>query len=232
MTDHVEHTEQTLARTLTVLALAAWFGAATAAGVQGIVNQAGRPPVVLFSLIALPILGFSATYLSNPAFRAFANGIDLTLLVGSHVWRFVGVGFVLAWLRGALPAGFGIPEGFGDIVAAAGALALLPMIRRGTASRRALLAWNVWGFVDLLSAITMGVLYSEGPLGLLSSGTVTTRLMVTFPVSLIPTFFVPLFLLVHALIFRKIAAMRASGSWRTQQPATYDARGQTLQPPR
>jgi hypothetical protein len=31
--------------------------------------------------------------------------------------------------------------------------------------------------------------------------------MVTFPVSLIPTFFVPLFLLVHAVIFRRIARL-------------------------
>jgi hypothetical protein len=34
--------------------------------------------------------------------------------------------------------------------------------------------------------------------------------MVTFPVSLIPTFFVPLFMLVHALIFQRLAADRAS----------------------
>jgi hypothetical protein len=53
----------------------------------------------------------------------------------------------------------------------------------------------------------MGVLYSNGPLGLLSAGTVTTQLMVTFPVSLIPTFFVPLFLLLHALTFKKIARL-------------------------
>jgi hypothetical protein len=58
-----------------------------------------------------------------------------------------------------------------------------------------------------MSAITMGVLYSNGPLGLLSAPTVTTRLMVTFPVSLIPTFFVPLFLLMHALTFKKIARL-------------------------
>lgn len=33
--------------------------------------------------------------------------------------------------------------------------------------------------------------------------------MVTFPVSLIPTFFVPLFLLLHALTFKRIADLRA-----------------------
>jgi len=192
-------------RNLTVSALAGWFAAACAAGVMGSINEPTRPPLVLLAFVAVPIVGFALAYLASRSFRAFADGLSLTLLVGSHLWRFVGLGFVIAWLMGSLPAGFGIPEGFGDIIAAAGALVLLPALRRGTASRGWLLAWNTWGFIDLLSAITMGVLYSNGPLGLLSAGTVTTRLMVTFPVSLIPTFFVPLFLLLHALTFRKIA---------------------------
>lgn len=196
------------ARTLTVLALVGWFVAACIAGVTGIINEPDRPPLVLLGFIALPIVGFVVAYVASASFRAFADGLSLTLLVGSHLWRFVGLGFVIAWLAGSLPAGFGIPEGFGDIIAATGALALLPGLRRGTASRGWLLAWNVWGFIDLMSAITMGVLYSNGPLGLLSAGTVTTKLMVTFPVSLIPTFFVPLFLLLHALTFKRIASLR------------------------
>jgi hypothetical protein len=193
------------ARTLTILALVGWFAAAAVAGLLGIINEPNRPPLVLLGFIALPIVGFVTAYFASASFRAFADGLSLMLLVGSHLWRFVGLGFVIAWLMGSLPAGFGIPEGFGDIIAAAGALALLPALRRGTASRGWLLAWNTWGFVDLVSAITMGVLYSNGPLGLLSAGTVTTRLMVTFPVSLIPTFFVPLFLLMHGLTFKRIA---------------------------
>jgi hypothetical protein len=35
--------------------------------------------------------------------------------------------------------------------------------------------------------------------------------MVTFPVSLIPTFFVPLFLLVHLLLFRRLSRNRLEG---------------------
>jgi len=204
------------ARTLTVLALVGWFAAACIAGLLGIVNEPARPPLALLGFIALPILGFVVAYLASVSFRAFADGLSLTLLVGSHLWRFVGVGFVIGWLNGSLPAGFGIPEGFGDIIAAAGALALLPGLRRGTASRGWLLAWNTWGFLDLVSALTMGVLYSNGPLGILSAGTVTTRLMVTFPVSLIPTFFVPLFLLLHALTFKRIA-----------DPLAFERRGNT-----
>ncbi len=196
-----------LARTLTVLALIGWFAAACLGGLTGIVNQPGRPPLPLLGFIALPILGFVTAYFVSASFRAFTNTISLTLLVGSHLWRFVGLGFVIGWLKGVLPAGFGVPAGFGDIIAALGVLALLPGLRKGMASRGWLLAWNTWGLLDLVLAITMGLLYSNSSLGVLSRGGVTTELMVTFPVSLIPTFFVPLFLLLHALTFKRIAAL-------------------------
>jgi hypothetical protein len=65
----------------------AWFAAACVAGLRGIVNQPGQPPLVLLSFIAVPILGFVAAYLLSASFRAFANGISLTLIVGSHLWR-------------------------------------------------------------------------------------------------------------------------------------------------
>lgn len=210
MANEVASKEIVVARRLTILGVVVWFAAAFVAGVLGLVNQGTRPPVALAALYVVPILGFLAAYGASASFRAFARAIPLTLLVGSHLWRFVGLGFVLAWIAGELPAGFSIPEGFGDIIAATGALVLLPMIRKGTASRGWLLAWNTFGLIDLVSAITMGVLYSEGPVGLLSTPASNTAWMVTFPVSLIPTFFVPLFMLVHALIFQRLAADRAS----------------------
>src|SRR5262245_20470376 len=195
------------ARRVTILALIAWFLAAVTAGALGIVNEPGRPPLVLASFFIVAILGFVVAFAASPSFRAFTDSIPLSLLVGSHLWRFVGIGFVIGWLTGALPAGFGIPEGFGDIIAAAGALALLPSIRRGAVSRGWLLAWNIFGLVDLLSAITVGLLFSESALGVLHTATSNTRVLAMFPVSLIPTFFVPLFILVHSLLFRRIARL-------------------------
>lgn len=192
-------------RNLTVFAIAAWLVAAIAAGVSGLVNTPGQPPFFLVAFVGVPILTGVAGYALSPAFRAWTGRLSLTWLVGLHLWRFVGLGFVLGWLVGRLPGGFAIPEGLGDIVAAAGALALLPSLRRGTASRTWLLVWNTFGLVDLVSALTVGLLYSNGPLGVLSRGGVTTEPMVLFPVSLIPTFFVPLFILIHLLTFARIS---------------------------
>ena len=198
------------ARRATILAVVAWFAAAAAAGALGIVNEPGRPPLVLAGFLTVPILGFLLAYATSRSFRAFTDTIPLELLVGSHIWRFVGIGFVIGAIRGALPAGFGYPEGIGDVIAAAGALALLPGIRKGTVSRGWLLAWNIFGLLDLVSAVTVGLLFSQSAVGILHTATSNTVPMVTFPVSLIPTFFVPLFMLVHALTFRRIARMEPS----------------------
>ncbi len=204
MTEHPSRQSWTIT---VVIALLIWLAAAIAVGATRIVNQAGEPPLILFGFVALPIALGVAVYGVSATFRAWTERLSLTWLVGLHIWRFVGLGFVLAWFVGALPGGFGIPEGLGDVAAAAGALALLPSLRRGSVSRRWLLIWNTFGLIDLLSALTMGVLYSNTNLGVLSNGGVTTELMVTFPVSLIPTFLVPLFILLHLLTFARTAGL-------------------------
>lgn len=211
---HEGSSHSSLARSLTVAAVTVWLAAAIAAGVTGAVNTPGQPPMLLAALVGVPIVTGIIAYALSPSFRAWTSGLSLTWLVGLHIWRFVGLGFVLAWLLGRLPGGFAIPEGLGDVVAAAGALALLPGLRRGMASRGWLLAWNTFGLVDLVSAIAVGVLYSNSALGVLANGGVTTELMVTFPVSLIPTFLVPLFILMHLLTFARLL-----------YPQAIDARG-------
>jgi hypothetical protein len=192
-------------RTTMTWALTIWFAAAFFAGLRGWVNQPGQPPLVLLGFFVVPIVALIAAYVESPTFRAFANQISLTVLVGAHVWRFVGVFFLTGALSGALAKGFGYPAGIGDIVAALWALLLIPMLRKGTASPHHVLAWNVFGLLDLLAAISTGLLYSNSSLGVLVRGGVTTERMSTFPVSLIPTFFVPLFILVHLLIFKRLA---------------------------
>ena len=158
--------------------------------------------------VGAPILSGVAAYALSPAFRAWTGRPSHGARRAASL-AICRIGVVLGWLSGKLPGGFAIPEGLGDIVAAAGALALLPSLRRGTASRTWLLVWNTFGLIDLVSAIIVGLLYSNGALGVLSRGGVTTEPMVLFPVSLIPTFFVLLFILIHLLTFARLSNRHA-----------------------
>jgi hypothetical protein len=158
----------------------------------------GQPPIAVALFLLVPIFLLVALYRANAAFHAFANRIPLPFIVGAHLWRFVGAAFVIAVPLGLLPAGFGIPEGVGDVIAAAFALPLALALHRRRPVRGYFVAWNVFGLLDLVSAITMGILYSDGSFGILRSG-VSTALMIAFPINLIPTFLVPMFILFHLL---------------------------------
>ncbi len=185
-------------RRYVVFALLFWCVSALVAGWFGLFDVPGQPPILLGVFFVLPILLFSTSYMVSTRFRAFSNSMSLWLIVGAHLWRYVGLGFLIAFLLGRLPAEFAIPEGLGDVAAAVFALPLARALRRNEPVRGYFVLWNIFGLGDLLSAITVGVLYSQGPLGILRTG-VSTALMTTFPVNVIPAFFVPLFILLHVL---------------------------------
>jgi hypothetical protein len=110
--------------------------------------------------------------------------------------RFVGAWFIALYRRGELPFEFAVPGGWGDSRAAAGATALLvgaiPARKRGR--RRAVLAWNVLGLLDIVYVLaTAAWLYFADPTQLAP----LTRM----PLSLLPTYFVPLIVLSHLRIF-------------------------------
>jgi hypothetical protein len=110
--------------------------------------------------------------------------------------RFVGAWFLVLYRRGELPFAFAVPGGWGDIVAAAGAAGLLlgafPARTRGR--RAALYTWNTLGLLDILFVVTTAARLFFSEAGQLAP---LTRL----PLSLLPTYFVPLIVLSHLRIF-------------------------------
>ena len=182
-----------------------WFLAAFFGGIRGIFNQPGTPPTMIGMFLLVPIGGFAIAYSTSEQLRHALDSIPLSLITIAHTWRFVGLGFVLGAVAGVLPPQFGYPEGIGDIIAAALCLPLARALRKSEQPRRlrtAFIAWNVFGLIDLLSAITMGILYSPSAFGVLRTG-VSTELMTRFPVNMIPAFFLPLFILLHVLALKR-----------------------------
>jgi hypothetical protein len=200
---HDESAHQTMRIVYGILAV--WFLAAAIGGFRGMFNRLDAPPAGVGLFLLVPIGGFVLAYATSPRLRHALDGIPLWFITIAHTWRFVGLGFVIGALANVLPAQFGYPEGIGDVVAAALCLPLARALRSPAEGRRlrtAFIAWNVFGLIDLLSAITLGILYSPSSFGVLRTG-VSTELMTRFPVNLIPTFFVPLFILLHMLALRR-----------------------------
>ena len=162
-----------------VFARARWFGHASA-------------PVVALTVWILTALVLLAWW-KLPAVRAWADDLPLPALIGLHLTRFVGFYFLFLCKDGAMPEAFALPAGIGDIVVAIGAVVLLviPQLRQ---SRPIVLAWNALGFMDIVF-----VVFSALRLGLHDWGSMAP--LRELPLSLLPTFLVPLIMTSHVLIF-------------------------------
>jgi hypothetical protein len=158
-------------------------------------------PLVLFALTALVL----AAAWRVAGFRAWLAAIDARWLVGLHLTRFVGFYFLYLHGQGRLPYAFAVPGGWGDIaVAALAALLLLAGPPRGAWRRRAYIAWNVLGLVDILFVVATArrlVATDPGSMAPLQE----------LPLSLLPTFLVPLIIAGHVVLGLRLARRGVGG---------------------
>jgi hypothetical protein len=146
---------------------------------------------------SLPIVAGIAIYRSVEGFRELVSSIPLHLLVGVQLYRVVGALFLLSWAQGELPAEFALPAGIGDVAIglAAPVVGYAVYKRRDNAIPLATV-WNVAGMLDLVIALACGLLTSPSvfqQLALDAPNFAITR----FPLVLIPTFAVPVSILLH-----------------------------------
>ena len=192
----------TSVRNLTAAVLLAWFLLALGGSLLGVFDSGPRPPLPLGLAAVVPVVAFVVGYLTSAQFRELVLSLDLRALALAQTFRVVGIVFVILYLSGALPGVFALPAGWGDF--AIGITApLVAWYWKRPFPKRTFIVWNVLGSLDLVNAVTLGVLASSSSVGILA-GDVTTRFMGQFPLSLIPTFFVPLLLIFHLICFIRV----------------------------
>ena len=189
-------------RNLTLAVLAVWFLVALGGSLLGLFDSGPRPPLLLGLAAAVPVAAFVVCYLTSAQFREFVLSLDLRALALAQTVRVVGIVFVILYFLGALPGVFALPAGWGDFAIGVTAPVVAWYWRRPF-PYRTFIVWNMLGSLDLVNAMSLGVLASASPVGILA-GDVTTRLMGQFPLSLIPTFFVPLLLIFHLICFIRV----------------------------
>jgi hypothetical protein len=201
------------------LVLFAWQGVVVALASVGVfAPRAGASPAIGLA-VALPVV---AGFLALRRWDRSLPEASLAALMGLQVMRIVGFEFVVAGHGGLLPSSFAAPAGWGDaFIGVTAPLVALAVARRAGGWRAMAIAWNVLGIADLVNAVFLGVTSSPGVLRIFD-GPLSTEPMTRLPLSLIPTFGVPLALLGH------IAALRALRAIQTREapaPATLPAAG-------
>ncbi len=172
-----------------------WFVIACALGASGRLTTL-RPPVPQLVLIGLTV-SLIAAGAAIPGFRVWLAGLNLRQIIALHVTRFVGIYFLILYGRGELPYAFAVPGGWGDIVVATGALGLVLLVPDLASHRGWVTAWNVVGAVDILAVVataTRLALADPDSMGAL----------LRLPLSLLPTFLVPVIIASHVLLFTRL----------------------------
>ncbi|MBV8271476.1 MAG: hypothetical protein JO067_04320 [Cupriavidus sp.] len=208
-------------------ALAAWFLVVVACGATGAFDALrGTGPAGMGIAVVVPVVVLSYWSMRGGALSEALNAVPLTVLIGVHAMRLLGMFFVLLFWSGRLPAPFAPSAGWGDVLVGITALPVAYLAATGAPGwRPAALAWNVLGLADLVDAIVLGVASSPGfPLGFGNEGT-GSNLMTTLPWILIPCFIVPLLVHLHLLIFRRLWHRAPQASSRPgQAPAPHGSR--------
>jgi hypothetical protein len=141
----------------------------------------------------------------NRGFNEWLAQVNVRMVVAFHLTRFVGFAFLALYSRGELPAEFALPAGWGDIAVATLALCIVVFMPRPGMRPMLLLIWNALGLLDILN-----VVFTAARLAMANPASMAALLR--FPMSLVPTFIVPLVIASHVLIFWRLSRLAAAES--------------------
>jgi hypothetical protein len=177
-----------------------WFAISLNAAVSGFFKPApGEPPLGFLVAIAIPVGIYLLTFMLSATFRSFIRSLNPMTLTLLQSWRVLGSVFMVLYLYDMLPGLFAYLAGLGDVAIGLTApfIALKLVNNPAFAQSRRFVIWNALGLFDFVVAVGSGTLTS-GAFGtaLLGDGP-TSSLMSTLPLSMIPGFIVPLYILLH-----------------------------------
>lgn len=178
-----------------VVAGLVWFAIALVLGVTGRLQQLQPPvPQAVLAILTVALVGLGATL--RP-FRAWLFSLGYRQMVALHLTRFVGAYFLVLYTRGELPYAFAVPGGWGDIAVAAAALVLVLLVPRLEARSGLVALWNTLGLADLLFVVA-----TASRLAMADPASISALLRL--PLSLLPTFLVPILLASHVFLFWRL----------------------------
>ena len=184
------------------LILSIWFIVSLILGYSGLLGKISPPfhQIILLCIVITLIISF----FRFKNFKKWTLSLSLRTLISVHIIRFIGFYFLFLYSKGQLPYEFAVPAGIGDIVIAISALYI---ISNYTAERgvriTAVLIWNLFGLADIMFVIfTAARLMFSAPDSMIA--------LTELPLSTLITFFVPLIIYSHLVIFYVINRSRRS----------------------
>jgi hypothetical protein len=158
----------------------------------------------------------------SPSLRRVLAAASLPAMIGVQLYRAIGALFLILLALGQLPAHFALPAGWGDVaIGISGPLVALALVRGLPGAVGLAVSWNVVGLLDLGVAVGMGTGFLA-PLLVpeLGSRVPPAAAMGVFPLILVPTFAVPVSVLLHLLALGRLRHKVRPGSGLVPRPAS------------
>jgi hypothetical protein len=207
------------------LFLGGWLGAALLLA-PAPASLLTRDRFYLSPLIPLFVVGpITITLLAlwfSPAVRRMLDAASLPAVIGVQLYRSIGVVFLILLALGQVPAYFALPAGWGDIAIGVTAPLVAIAVARGVRGGRSLaISWNVLGLLDLVVAVGMGTGFLAPFLAPeLGPRVAPAAAMGVFPMILVPTFAVPVSVLLHLFALARLRREVPLGSGLAQRAAS------------
>jgi hypothetical protein len=169
-------------------------------------------------MVVIPPLAVAVAAIFSERVRAILLALPMQLLIGLNTMRLFGGFFVLLAAAGRLSGPFPYSAGWGDVIVGLAAIPLAIRVASGGASPATILAWNTFGALDLIAAVTLGTVSSGGFALQVFTGSPGSAAVQHMPWLLIPTALVPFYLITHGIVFAQLRAGRSSDTRKAAAP--------------
>jgi hypothetical protein len=164
------------------------------------------PQVMVFAAIPLTIVLFAIVG-NAKLFKKLLLSITLESMIRIHVFRLVGVFFIILYFYKLLSADLAFSAEMGDVITA---LFAWPVVRwvaqRRPWSIKAVYVWNIFGILDIVNVLVIvGIAIRHSLISGVDGG---LRELNIFPFAWFPAFAPATILFLHTAIFRKLREMK------------------------
>jgi hypothetical protein len=184
-----------------MIPLTVWLAVIWSAAINGVFRLGASPVPLLPLAIFLPVIVGAPILLLSKRMGQVLDAMPASWLVALQAYRVLGSSFLIGWVYGAVPGVFALPAGIGDVLTGLFAVPVAISLGSGNReSRRAAVAWNVFGLADFAIALSIGLAITYH---LIETGFASATGGL-YPTVMIPAFAVPSSILLHALSLRQL----------------------------
>jgi hypothetical protein len=191
-------------RVAVAAAIGGWAGlqlALAAGGAVGIM-VGGAPLIGLMA--ATPVLLVAVLAATSSQVRRQLIGIPIDRIAALNLARAIGIFFLLLAAAGRMTGPFPYVAGWGDVITAFEALLVVLSFARGRQASSALWVWTLFGMLDLVIALTLGGITFGAGIPPLLPAAIGGSEVASVPWVLIPTTLVPMYLILHGVVFARL----------------------------